>query len=48
MDTLENFNGVSDVYEVPEDSEIVVDTVNQTVEESVQQILSYLEENKFI
>lgn len=39
---IKNFTGVDDPYEEPENPEIVVDTVNQTVEESVAQIMNYL------
>lgn len=45
---IDNFTGVSDPYEVPEDPEIVCHTADQTVEESVAYILSYLEENGYI
>lgn len=45
---LKNFVGVDIPYEVPADSEIVVDTVHQSVEESARQIISYLEENGYI
>lgn len=45
---LKNFVGIDIPYEVPTDSEIVVDTVHQSVEESVGQIMRYLEEHDFI
>lgn len=45
---LKNFVGIDIPYEVPTDSEIVVDTVRQSVEESVQQIICYLEEHGYI
>ena len=45
---IENFTGVSDPYEAPEDPEIVCRTAEQTVEESVAHVLSYLEENGYI
>lgn len=41
---IENFTGVSDPYQAPENAEIVVHTAQQTVEESVQVILQRLEE----
>lgn len=44
---MENFNGVNDVYEVPEDSEIRIDTVQEDVENSVTQILAYLKERGY-
>jgi adenylylsulfate kinase len=43
---LPNFTGVSDPYEPPLDPEIVLHTEVQTVDESVQQILTWLEANQ--
>ena len=40
---IENFTGVSDPYEEPENAEVVVDTDHETVEESVEKVLSALE-----
>lgn len=45
---LKNFVGIDVPYEVPTDSEIVVDTVHQSVEECVRQIMAYLDENDYI
>jgi adenylyl-sulfate kinase len=45
---IENFTGVSDPYEEPLDPEIHVPTHLETVEESVQRILTYLEEHSFV
>ena len=45
---IKEFTGVSDPYEEPENPEIVVETAEQTPEESAQQILTYLEDNGFI
>ena len=39
---IKEFTGIDDPYEEPENPEIVVDTVNQTVDESVNQIMDYL------
>lgn len=44
---IPNFTGVSDPYEAPENPEIVVHTKEETVEERVQIILNYLEENGY-
>jgi adenylylsulfate kinase len=45
---IKNFTGVDDPYEEPDNPEIVVDTVNQTIDESVKQIMDtikpYLQE----
>ncbi len=45
---IPNFTGVSDPYEAPENPEIVVNSKDQTVEESMQVILSYLEKNGYV
>lgn len=45
---IPNFTGVSDPYEAPVKPEIVVHTDQETVEESVGKILTYLEENALI
>jgi adenylyl-sulfate kinase len=45
---IENFTGVSDPYEEPLDPEIRVPTHLETVEESVQRILTYLEEHSYV
>ena len=41
---ITGFTGVDDPYEVPEDPEIVVDTLTQTPEESLQYVLTRLKE----
>jgi adenylyl-sulfate kinase len=45
---IENFTGVSDPYEEPQDPEILIPTHLETIEESVDRILSYLEEHGYI
>ena len=40
---IKNFTGVDDPYEIPEDPEIVVDTMTQTPEESLRHVLSELQ-----
>jgi len=45
---IENFTGVSDPYEAPENPEIVCRTAEETVEESVARILAYLEDNGYV
>ena len=40
---IKEFTGVSDPYEAPENPELVLDTENETPEESAQKILEYLE-----
>jgi adenylyl-sulfate kinase len=45
---IENFTGISDPYEEPDDPEIAVPTHLETVEESVQRILHYLEQHEYM
>lgn len=40
---LPNFTGISDPYEAPDHSEIVLNTGEETIEESYQKVMSYLE-----
>ena len=40
---IQNFTGVSDPYEAPEHPEVVVNSEHETVEESMNKILAYLE-----
>ena len=45
---IKEFTGVSDPYEEPLDPEIVLDTENETPEESAQKLIDYLEERELI
>jgi adenylylsulfate kinase len=45
---IQEFTGVSDPYEAPENPELVIETESQTPEESAQQILDYLEEQGLV
>lgn len=45
---IPNFTGISDPYEEPMDPEIRVPTHLESVEESVQRIMAYLEEHEYI
>lgn len=40
---IDNFNGRDEIYDIPLDSEIEIDTAKLSVEDSVQKILKYLE-----
>lgn len=40
---IENFTGISDVYEEPEKPDLILDTESMTVEEAVQQVLKVIE-----
>ncbi|GLO66314.1 adenylyl-sulfate kinase [Oceanobacillus kimchii] len=45
---INNFTGIDAPYEEPLHPEIIVDTENQTLEESVQMIIQYLKEMQYI
>ncbi len=45
---IKEFTGISDPYEPPEDPELVIETEQQSAEESAKQILDYLEERGLI
>jgi adenylyl-sulfate kinase len=45
---IENFTGISDPYEPPENPEVVVDSSAETVEESASRILRKLEELGYV
>lgn len=45
---IQNFTGVSDPYEEPENPEVLVESDHEPVEESFQKILKYLEEKELI
>jgi sulfate adenylyltransferase len=45
---IKGFTGIDDPYEEPENPEIVIESDKETVEQSVQKILDYLRQNKFI
>ncbi len=44
---LQNLNGADDVYEVPQSSDIMIDTERETVEEAVQKIIRYLKKGGY-
>ena len=45
---VENFTGVSDPYEEPESPEIACHTAQETLEESVAKVITYLEEHGYV
>ncbi len=45
---IKEFTGISDPYEEPQSPEIRVETADKTPEESAEEILGYLEEQKLI
>ena len=45
---IKNFTGVDDPYEAPPTPEIIVDTDNETIEESVNKVQEYLEKHGYI
>ena len=44
---IKNFTGIDDPYEVPPNPEITVYTESETVDESVEKVLKYLEKNGY-
>ena len=44
---IQHFTGISSPYEVPENAELVVDTGTLSIEDAVQQVMQYLEQNIF-
>lgn len=45
---IQNFTGVTDPYEEPENPELVVDSATQSIEESYRQIINFLEQKDLI
>jgi adenylylsulfate kinase len=45
---IKNFTGVDDPYEEPPNPEIVLDTEVETVQESVEKVLNYLEKKGYL
>lgn len=44
---MSNLNGADDIFDIPLDSDIVVDTEKETVSEAVQKITMYLKEHGY-
>ncbi len=45
---IKNFTGVSDVYDVPTNSNLIIDTENSTSEQCVENIQNYLKSNSLL
>jgi adenylylsulfate kinase len=45
---IKNFTGISDPYEPPTNPELIIPTHEQTLDESVEMVLAYLEKQGFI
>ena len=45
---IKNFTGIDDPYEAPENAEIVLNTDEMSIEEEVETILAYLQEQRFL
>jgi adenylyl-sulfate kinase len=45
---IKEFTGVSDPYEAPENPEIVLNTEEETVEQSAEKVLAFLEQKGFV
>nr|WP_325185721.1 adenylyl-sulfate kinase [uncultured Oscillibacter sp.] len=44
---MHHLNGVNDIYEVPEDAELTLDTSQLSLDKCVERILSYLREREY-
>jgi adenylylsulfate kinase len=45
---IKNYTGIDSPYEIPENPELIIDTDNQNLEDSVSTILEFLELNGII
>ncbi len=45
---IKSFTGIDDPYDVPKNPELVIDTENKSLDESVDEILTYLKTKNFI
>jgi adenylylsulfate kinase len=45
---ISNFTGIDSAYEAPINPDLIIDTANQNIEQSVKAILNFLKENKII
>lgn len=45
---IPEFTGISAPYEAPEHPEIVINTENQTIDQSVEQIIQYLKNHQYL
>ncbi|MFW6047836.1 MAG: adenylyl-sulfate kinase [Candidatus Natronoplasma sp.] len=45
---IDNFTGISDPYEEPDDPEITLETDKEDIEESVQKVIDYLGEHGYL
>lgn len=43
---IKDFTGLDDPYEAPENPELEIDTTNITLDEAVERVIQYLDENK--
>ena len=46
--SMSNLNGANDVYEVPVNADLVIDTEQESVDEAVKKIIKYLEDNEYV
>lgn len=44
---VDNLNGLNDIFDIPQNSELVVDSEHENVQSCVNRILSYLEEHHY-
>lgn len=43
---IKNFTGIDDPYEIPENPEIIIDTTNMEIEDSVNEVINYFNTRK--
>ena len=48
LNEIKNFTGVNDDYDVPDNPDLIINTENNTLDECVDQITQYLEENRAV
>jgi len=45
---IKGFTGIDDPYDVPENPELIIETENKSLDNSVEQILNYLKTNSYL
>ena len=42
---IPNFTGISDPFEQPDDADLIIETNNMSIDESVEQLINFIKEN---
>jgi sulfate adenylyltransferase len=45
---VQQFTGISDLYEIPTDADVVIDTLGMTIKEAAEKVFAYLEREGFV